>query len=133
MRQIKFRGKNIVTNEWVYGYYGEKLNVQTGENDSYIITPTYTATTDSSYFVDVQVNPNTVGQYTGSKEKSSKGIYEGDILDIGDFNVEVFWDNITASWFVRGGFLTGDGLSHYAETGEIVGNIYDNPKLLENL
>ena len=62
---MSFEGKRIDGGEWAYGFYGEKINVKTGENDAFIIEtncvylkPTLTLSNgEISYFTDIQVDP----------------------------------------------------------------------------
>lgn len=65
-RVIKFRGLRTDGKGWVYGYYMYDVH----EWKSYIIDE----------FSNVRVIPETVGQFTGLKDKSGKEIYEGDIV-----------------------------------------------------
>jgi len=67
-------------------------------------------------------------QFTGLKDKNGKEIYEGDIFEF-DYPMEVLWD--MGSWVVK----TKKGSSllfGYTTEGEIIGNIYENPELLDN-
>lgn len=124
MRTIKFRGK--AENGWHYG----DLRTDTSNGDCTSIcdgiTPRF----------DCEVNPTTVGQFTGLLDKNGKEIYEGDIVkDINDELQQVRW--FCSGWGLqrltdgeRWGWCVVPGYDKEREFVEIVGNIYDNPELL---
>ena len=142
MREIKFRGKHIGDNEWVYGYL---LFSQSGICSIRSIDD----------FLTYQVDPETVGQFTGLHDKNGKEIYEGDILrfppkekiEVNNYvSYEVFWhDNDYADrhigWQMNRHHYHGNicgtinyfttCLPKYTQKMIIIGNIYDNPELLK--
>ena len=74
-------------------------------------------------------------QFTGLKDKNDKEIYEGDILKCDDDKLrQITWYELGAGW--RVGINDKDtyfnGLGVYANTFQVLGNIYENPELLEN-
>ena len=129
MREIKFRGMDIKTKKWVYGSYVKCTN--DGYPSAQIFHDGWDLTEYDSFKERTwwQVVPESVGEFTGLKEKNGKEIYDGDILsapheDLKPHKPVKFWD---------AGFRCGTRLvSYWAEEDiEVIGNIWDNPELLE--
>ncbi|MHA6530205.1 YopX family protein [Paenibacillus sp. BAC0078] len=123
MRDIEFRGKRIDNGEWVYGSY------QVGkEGQPHVISWWFVHQHegDVSDCVDVaEVIPETVGQYTGFKDKNDKKIFDGDIL-----HWNRGFDMYSAVEYQDGSFWSGETLLADSLEEVVVGNIHDNADLI---
>ena len=130
-REILFRGKRIDNDEWAEGYLFKIWN------RTFLL---WGMTSDVPNMVEV--NPETVGQFTGLTDKNSKKIFEGDIVRYetiahngydGIYKV-VFEDRNGCGYF---GVAYSDietcvfCYSTPASQMEVIGNIYDNKELLQ--
>ena len=129
MREVLFGGKSIKNGQWVYGN-GVDLNW----SDVYILVKEYDGTVGYCGVDEVEVEPSTVGQYTGLTDKNGTKIFEGDIAngmnclhpDRNKFRVS----------FTDGGFylVDEDDVPWHIDNINgvvVIGNIYDNPELVE--
>lgn len=132
MRAIKFRGKCIFSNEWVYGDLIHKRH----DRNALMIQDEIGLGSD--------VVPESVGQFTGLRDYDGKEIFEGDIVKCCYMIPEWGWSGgaeekeeevIGAVEYCRGDFCIGEYpiVSFQENEMEVIGNIYDNPELLKSL
>ena len=150
MREILFRGKSTDTGAWVYGYYCGPF----GDFDEHEICDIADPTCSR-----VDVDPETVGQYTGLKDINGKQIFEGDIVRWASANTYLTsnyvydrkaygYGSVLIVTSLASGFTLRqikdnapdipnanrkiDNYSFWNHQGqlEVIGNIHDNPELI---
>lgn len=126
MRPIKFRGNRLDNGKLEIG----DLLENQGRNFIYHATSETTIEDNDDgriVVVAVEVDPATVCQYTGLKDKNGKEIWEGDILSDGAFTYEVRYEGTGFVMILDGQAYTMDT----RPTKIVIGNIHDNPELLK--
>lgn len=124
MREILFRGKRVDNGEWVEGLF---VHMNADPEMWIPFTDEEMERYKGHIFekirgIWVKVNRETIGQFTGLFDKHGKKIFEGDIMRNAGNVVE----------FCSDGFcINGDSPLAFWTKTEVVGNIYDNPELLE--
>jgi uncharacterized phage protein (TIGR01671 family) len=125
-REILFRGKRLDNGEWVYGY----LVVIDGV--AHITENIFTF----NFFM--KVDPATVGQFTGLRDRNGTEIYEGDVVFHHRHKIKAYWE-----WHSDHACFVGREISYdeplisryYIRLDEpdleVIGNIHDNPEHLE--
>lgn len=134
MSKNKFRGKSI-EGVWVYGYY-------VSIHGFAFIVP-FDGITESTEFASeaitpdkfIVVYPESVAQYTGLKDKNGKEIYEGDVMKRPQQNADKTPNGNhykVVEWKIFGNNSVGFNVSAQCDKYEIIGDIYQNPELLES-
>lgn len=139
-REILFRGKDKATDQWVYGDYTHNEGLNThyiSRNVNNISRKVW------------EVDPDTVEQYMGKKDKNGKKIFEGDVVHLkgdGYAGAKIGKDYYRVVTFHEGSFCLSieDGVhyplhtpiyehsdSHNIVNWDVIGNVTDNPELIK--
>jgi hypothetical protein len=127
MREILFRGKRTYDGKWVYGWYCEQ------PFNRWPLTPCIIPSdmARKGEIRYVAVDPDTVGQYTGLDDVTGSKIFEGDVIN-------AQWGSRSSAEVVfESGMFKAHGMSLITWIADpfyrckIIGNIYDNPELME--
>lgn len=132
MREILFKAKRIDNGEWAQGA------VLFHDTDA---TTIFNQHMGDGSLQGFEVNPSTICQYTGLKDKNGNKIWENDIFQYTDGTMVTQKDlieyNETHASFVRLRNTEKLGLQYLwideatCNHGEVIGNIFDNPELLQ--
>lgn len=129
MREILFRGKRIDNSEWETG---SLIYASMGTSEEQV------GIADKMTAYHTPVIPETVGQYTGLTDKNGTKIFEGDILE-GDLEDNLDpgakWRNVVVwekfGWNCKEGHVSQSIDGFDIKECEVIGNIHDNPELME--
>lgn len=137
MMEIKFRGKRVDNGEWIFGgllYSG---------NDTFIVERIMYRDNHCNVAGSFRVDPKTIGQFTGLKDKYNKEIYKGDIVTRDNTTifgsaplsmaVIVYDENNASFWVSNTKHLDTKYFKMFnlSKDWKVVGNIYDDLKLLK--
>lgn len=120
MREIKFRGRNPYSHEWVYGYFF--VTKQLGIDHPQIWQENGSP---------IPVDPETVGQYIGLHDRSGRDFYEGDIVQCEAIGVRgiITWSDTYPGFVILNPERSGAYVIH--TDWEVIGNRYDHLELLQ--
>lgn len=90
MRTIKFRGKDVFTDAWRYGDLVHNQKVTTTGLEPRTMVGGY------------EVNPSTVGQFTGFKDRNGQEVYEGDTIVFNTATFEIVWNEVIGGFSLKG-------------------------------
>ena len=132
MREILFKAKRLDNGEWVEG---SLLQTTAVSLKSFIIESSCYTFDKWDWNECVQVDTDTICQYTGLTDKNGNKIWENDVVEIptenGWFIIE--WSDTEAKWQMNNesdNFIV-DFDNYWSYQVEVIGNIFDNPELIE--
>ena len=134
MREIEFRGKVLEDDsffgykkgQWVFGNYSKDR----------LYNNIHIEDTSKEDIESIDVDPDTVGQYTGRTDKNGTKIFEGDVLEfefdeIGKQRAKVYFNEKYGAFLLE--VISENFQYANISDGIVIGNIHDNPELLEGL
>ena len=127
-REILFKAKRVDNGEWVEGYYAIAKDYKGLTQHNILV-----ADNDLGYFKWHVIEPKTLCQYTGLTDKNGKKIWENDVVEIlsEDENFKLEWQDDTAQFVMSGDSFVVTFDNYWSHEVEVIGNIFDNPELLE--
>ena len=119
IRDIKFKGKRLDNDEWMYG------------DLTHLVDGVYISNDHGSNMA--RVYPDTVGQYTGLKDKNGKDVYEGDVIETYSHSYIVTWFKRSSAFLLKEDET--DNLNAFtpllvlqSSDAVVTGNIHDRQK-----
>lgn len=132
-----YKAKRLDNGERVQGYYVKGLDVY--DKEVHLIfepnTMFYSSGETGGWY---KVDPTTICQCTGLKDKNGKLIWENDIVNCIDAECcgYISWNESEAGFYfnilLEGGRFDEEHIYDYQDCMEVIGNIFDNPELLES-
>lgn len=131
MREILFKGKRIDNGEWIEGYYQKKYDFL-GKSHLILYVDNHVR------WECVEIDPETLCQFTGENDKNGKRIWESDVVwlvyDGKEHIYQIVWDNSELDFKATNGEENYGSNFEYllcCDEIEVIGNIFDNPELLQ--
>ena len=132
MREILFKAKRIDNGKWVEGYYQKRYDLLGNEEHLIFHADSY------KVWEYAEIIPETLCQFAGMTDKNGKRIWESDVVwlvyDGEEHIYQIVWDNSELDFKATNGEENYGSNFEYllcCDEIEVIGNIFDNPELLQ--